>query len=54
MLDEEFEAVRTELRKRVQDEYNITVNVDGWDDAAGKSVYTCNMVFTNRRLHRMT
>ena len=33
LLDEEFEAVRTGLRKRVQDEYNITVSVDGWDDA---------------------
>ena len=40
--------MRTGLRKRVQDEYNVTVNVDGWDDASGKSVYTSNTVFTKR------
>jgi hypothetical protein len=49
-LREEFIAVRGMIQEKIEKEHNLTVNLDGWTDNAKHSVYTCNVIFSDRSM----
>ena len=51
LVEQEFQVVRKELRAKVQEEENMTMNADGWGTTGNDSVYTCSLVFQDRTCH---
>ena len=43
-------CIKKEIEEKLKDQQNIAVNVDGWTDNQGHSVYTCNIVFADRTI----
>ena len=43
-------SVKAEILEKLEGQQNITVNIDGWTDNQGHSVYTCNIVFSDRQI----
>ena len=43
-------CVKAEIMEKLKGEQNITVNLDGWTDNQGHSIYTCNIVFSDRQI----
>ena len=43
-------SVKAEILAKLEGQQNITVNLDGWTDNQGHSVYTCNIVFSDRQI----
>ena len=50
LLLREFMCVKAEIQEKLKGQQNITVNLDGWTDNRGHSVYTCNIVFPDRQI----
>jgi hypothetical protein len=44
LLVQEGMCVKAEILEKLKEQQNITVNLDGWTDNQGHSVYTCNIV----------
>ena len=43
-------CVKAEIQVKLKGQPNITVNLDGWTENRGHSVYTCNIVFPDRQI----
>lgn len=50
MLQDDYAYVITSIREKVAAATNITVNLDGWSDNTGHSVYACNVIFSDRTM----
>ena len=50
LLVQEGMCVKAEILEKLKEQQNITVNLDGWTDNQGHSVYTCNIVFPDRQI----
>ncbi len=50
LLLQESMSVKADILEKLKEQQNITVNLDGWTDNQGHSVYTCNIVFPDRQI----
>ena len=50
LLLQESMSVKADILEKLKEQQNITVNLDGWMDNQGHSVYTCNIVFPDRQI----